>query len=107
MVLSETEKQQLAALAERFRTEFGATDILLYGSAARGDLEAGSDIDLLVVLPELDWQTEKRIIDCCFEVELQLGRVVSAACFSEDELTESPLRASPFVLSARKDAVKL
>ena len=107
MVLSEAEKQQLVALAAGLRAEFGATDVLLYGSAARGELEVGSDIDLLVVLPELDWEIEKRVIDRCFELELRLGRVVPAACFSKDELTGTPLRVSPFVLNARKDGVAL
>jgi len=41
----------------RLRQTPGAqlTSIWLFGSKARGDFDPDSDIDLLVVIPELDW----------------------------------------------------
>ncbi len=107
MQLTSTEQRILKELVDTFRRQFGASEVLLYGSAARGDLEEGSDIDLLVVLPEVNWEIEKRLIDYCFEAELKCGRVISTVWFSRDELAHSPLRVSPLVLSARKEGIPL
>jgi len=107
MRLSESEERILADLVGTLRSEFGALEIVLYGSAARGDLEEGSDIDLLVVLPEVDWEIEQQISDCCFDAGLKCGRVISTACFGRDEIGESPLRVSPFVLNVRREGIRL
>lgn len=107
MVLSDMERRVLSELADRLRRELGAKEVWLYGSAARGELEDGSDIDLLVVLGRADWDTEKRVIDCCVAAERQIRRIVSTACFSEEDLTRTPLRASPFLRYARQEAIPL
>jgi predicted nucleotidyltransferase len=75
----------------------------LYGSAARGQLDDESDIDLLVVLPSIDWEMEKEIIAVCFDAGLQCGRVLSPTCYTTEEMEHSPLRASPLVLTARRE----
>jgi predicted nucleotidyltransferase len=107
MQLTPCEQQILRELADTLRRDLGATEVLLYGSAARGQLEEGSDIDLLVVLPEVNWEIEKQVTDCCFQAELKCERIISAICFTEAELTHTPLRASPFVLNARKEGIQL
>jgi predicted nucleotidyltransferase len=107
MQLTEAERDVLEKLAETLRREFGASRILLHGSAARGQLEEGSDIDLLVVLPKVDWEIEKDVVSRCFQAELTCGRVISAACFTANEITETPLRVSPFVLNAQREGVEL
>jgi len=105
--LSSEEKLALGKLAKIFRERFGAREIILYGSAVRDELEEGSDIDLLIVLPEVNWEIEKQIVDVCFDVELEIGRVFSTICYSADELEHSPLRVSPLVLNARREGVPL
>ena len=55
MRLTDQEKVLLRDLALALRDRHGALSIQIYGSAARGELEDGSDIDLFVVLPEVDW----------------------------------------------------
>ena len=107
MQLTPAEQRILKELADAFRRDFGASEVLLYGSAARSQLEEGSDIDLLLVLPEVTWEIEKQVIDYCFQAELKCGRLISTVCFTRDELAESPLRASPLVLNARKEGTPL
>ena len=107
MQLTEAERRVLDEVVRALRRDFGASEILLYGSAARGELEPGSDIDLLVVLPQLDWEIEKEVVDLCFRAELNCDRIISTVCFSQAELTDGPLRASPMILNARKEGVPL
>lgn len=105
--MTQSEQQILRQLADTLRGELGASEVLLHGSAARGQLEEGSDIDLLVVLPKLSWEIEKLVTDYCFRAELNCDRIISATCFTENELTQSPLRAFPLVLNARKEGIPL
>ena len=107
MRLNDTERFALAELIATLRRDFSASRVLLYGSAARDQLQEGSDIDLLVVLPKVDWEIEKQVVERCFQSELKCNRVISAACFSADELAQTPLRVSPFVLNVHREGIEL
>jgi len=99
MKLTGKEKQLIANLALKLKSDFGAKRVILYGSAVRDELGEYSDIDILVVLEKVSWAIEKQIISICFDAELECGRVFSAVCISEDELTNSPLQESPLILN--------
>ena len=43
MTLNTKEQQALSILADTLRTRFGASEVILYGSAARGELQEGSE----------------------------------------------------------------
>lgn len=103
MDLSREEREALTRVVQTLRDRFGVTEVILYGSAARGQLDEESDIDLLVVLPRLDWEIQKEIIGVCFEAGLQCGRVISPNCYTKEELEHSALRSSPLVLTARRE----
>lgn len=107
MQLSDTEKQSLRELAQAFRYRFGAVEVVLYGSAAKNEMDAESDIDLFVVLPQTSWKTEKEMIRLCFEKELECGRIISPVCFSTDELRNGPLDESPLVKNVRKEGIAI
>jgi predicted nucleotidyltransferase len=107
MKLTAQENRILARVVHTLRGEFGATRVDLYGSAARGDMDEGSDIDLMVVLPTVNWEIEKKIAHLCLEAQLECNRVVSTVCFSEQELRDTPLRSSPLVLNVRREGMAL
>ena len=107
MELNIEEREVLSRVTQTLRTRFGAAEVILYGSAARGELDEESDIDLLVVLPKLDWEIQKEIIGVCFDAELHCRRVISAVCYTTDEIEHSPLRSSPLVMTARKEGQTL
>jgi predicted nucleotidyltransferase len=102
MKLSTFENQILTELSKVFRDRFDAKEVCLYGSAARGQMETGSDIDIFLVLPKVNWQIEKEIIELCFDAELKCGRVFSVVCYSVDDIQKGPLKESPLVLNVRK-----
>ena len=81
MNLSEIENQALLDLSKAFRDRFNAKEVRLYGSAARGEMDEASDIDLFLVLPNVNWKIEKDVIKLCFDAELKYGRVFSAVCY--------------------------
>ena len=107
MELTDHEHQVLARMVNHLKTEFAAERIVLFGSAARGDMDRESDIDLLVVLPFVDWNLEKRIGHLAFDAGLEIDRFISTICFSSSELTEDPMRASPLIEAIGREGVAL
>lgn len=61
--------------------------VIVYGSYARGDYNENSDIDImiLVTLPESQIkQSENRIYDDAFDLELKYGKVLSPVIKNQD-----------------------
>lgn len=102
MKLTNQEQGIIAGISANLKKNFKAEKVLLFGSAARGELDRYSDIDILAVLPECSWDIKKQIVDMCFQAELGCNSVISTICYSSDEFYNSPLKESPLVLNAIK-----
>ena len=107
MKLTQIEKAVLSKLVRTLKSELGAKQVVLYGSAARGSLDIESDIDLLVVLPTVDWEVEKRVGGLAFYAGLEIDRVISTLCFSEEDLRQSFRQTSPLLHNIRREGVML
>lgn len=107
MKLTQQEEQVIRNLAHQFKSEWGAHRVVLYGSASRGMLVEDSDIDLMVVLPTVDWEVEKRLGGLAFDAGLEINRVISTLCFSVEELEHGPMRASPLIHNIQSEGVLL
>ena len=82
--------------------------IILFGSFARGEARADSDVDILLVLEDADvdfYQEVKRLSDLVFEVMMEYQRVISAFPISEKDL-EKKVR-NPFYINIKKDGVAI
>ena len=71
--------------------------LVVYGSRARGDSEAESDLDLFIVLPEVSSDLRSRIYDLAWEVGFENGIVISTFIASIQALSNSPLAANPLL----------
>lgn len=89
--------QTLAESKPELARRFGVTDLALFGSMARGDAHAGSDVDILVTFAGP--ATSARYFGVQFLLEDLLGRPV-------DLVTEKALRAElrPYV---EREAVRV
>lgn len=79
--------------------------VILYGSHARGEAKEDSDIDVLVIVPKLDPQTDATISDVAWEVSFESGVVLSVVPVSQDELPL--LKASQFFQTVQREGIKL
>ena len=96
--LTQIQRRALMELKERLAGGFGVEDLVLYGSAARDEADAESDVDLLVLTPEPLSRSERhKITDLVFEVNLEHGTnfstlVVSQASWHTGAVSVLPLR---------------
>lgn len=77
----------LAALKRRLTAEWGQRleKMVLYGSRARGDYDARSDVDVAVIVQGLDRPEKRRIYDVIAEVELEHLTPLSTLVLSSAE----------------------
>ena len=73
--------QLISAMVDRIVRDFRPLRIILFGSHARGDASLGSDVDLLVVLPE---STNKR------QVAIEIRRALADFPVSKDVIVTTP-----------------
>ena len=73
-LLSDEQHRALREIKRRVNNNFTVERMLLYGSAARGELDQESDIDLLILTQEvLPRKRRHKITDIVFEVNLKYG----------------------------------
>jgi len=96
----------LQELHKRFDSLYGSRllKLVLYGSHARGDAQAGSDIDVLVVLngPVSPGKEIARTIMDVADVSLAHNEVIACLFVSEEEYEHEQ---SPVLLNIRREGV--
>lgn len=97
--LKENDKKALNELKAKIYERFPDSEIILYGSKARGDSDEESDIDLLILInyPPQDWEAgdidsnlERQIRDISFDLELKY-EVVFNILIESKQYWDTPL----------------
>ena len=97
MSLSTLEQKAIFDLKTKLEAQFGNVRIVLFGSKARGDADAESDIDLLILTDRIvDTALELAIFRIGFEIELShdvvLGLIVMNSAYWDSTGRQMPLR---------------
>ncbi len=72
-------------------------DFKVFGSRARGDADAYSDMDVFFEVEALDTALKDKISEIVWEVGFNNYTVISPLIFTRDELENSPMRSSPII----------
>jgi len=81
--------------------------IKLFGSKVRGDFNADSDIDILIVVKEKDFGLREKIYDVLLDIDLEFDPRISLKIFSEKEITINKQLKSPFIFNIEREGVTL
>ena len=89
------------------QTEPSATTIL-YGSEARGDARADSDIDLLILLEgdKRDLKRESLISGALYDLELSTGVLISPMIMLRKQWENRPFK-TPFYINVMNEGIRL
>jgi predicted nucleotidyltransferase len=99
---------QALRLAEDFQHKLRESlndpvQVILFGSQARGEATDESDIDVLVVLPDLERDTLDAVLEIAWEIGFEAGKVISVIPATRQEMKH--LSASPFFKVVRREGI--
>ena len=82
------------------------TEVILFGSAARGDNREWSDVDVLVLLPaEINISLEEEIFDIAFEVGLEHDLVFGVITYSKTFWNTRQARMTPLYENIQNEGI--
>lgn len=105
--LRENERQALAELKTALSHRFGPVDVRLYGSAARGQSAADSDLDVMVILEKRSPANEAAIDDIVFQINLGHACLISTVIYDRTEIEDGPMSESPLYKNVVREGVPL
>jgi predicted nucleotidyltransferase len=94
--LVKREMEAIETAARRLKDGFSIESVILFGSKARGDADAHSDIDLLLISSKgLHWRDEKAIVDSLFDIGMEYDVIFSPLFISLEEWEKGLFKAFP------------
>ena len=104
--LSPKDRRAVQAAAAILRERFRAERVVLFGSKARGDDDAESDIDLLVLTEQPLTDAEKtRVTDALFDLQLELEVVISILVVPTEEWQHGSYQVLPIRQEIEREGV--
>jgi len=94
--LAPRDRRAIAEASSLLRRDFPVEEVILFGSKARGDDRADSDIDILILTTyPLDWRQRDAITDALYPLQLELERFFSPIIVSGEEWRHGVYQALP------------
>jgi len=93
--------------ALRLKQVFHDVNLILYGSRARGNGSADSDMDICVTVAKLNRKTRDTIFDIAWEVGFAEGVVIVPMIFEKKEWLDSPINQSTIYKTIIKEGIRL
>jgi predicted nucleotidyltransferase len=98
----------LAACATAIRQVVPEAEVILYGSVARGEETAESDIDLLVLVPqEVTYELKQKLRDPIFALELEHDQLIALMIYQSTQWHSAPLNYMPLYRAIVREGVQV
>jgi len=104
--LTDTEIKAIYTLKKEILKLTPDAKIILYGSKVKGNFNNESDIDLLVIAPNLTKELKYKIIETATEVELRYDVIFGLVIISEEKYKKSNLfKSSLYYENIKKEGL--
>lgn len=106
--MNEAEKNITELIKAKIKSKEPTAEIILFGSHARGKAKKDSDWDILILLNKsiVDNHLKKEIRDGLYDVELEIGEVISTLVYSTVDW-ESRHKATPLYQNITREGIYL
>lgn len=102
------ERDALAEAVMLLKRQFPVERVVLFGSRARDEGDAESDLDLLVLTSrELGWRERKQLVDALFDIELAHDVVLAPLIVELRQWNDGPLTVVPLHSEIDRDGILL
>ena len=88
--LTNREKKALREIKDFINQTFEESKVFIYGSKAYGEPTQESDLDLLIIIPNLNWKIKKKIVNRVTEINWKYDTNVSPVIVSKEEWIKYP-----------------
>jgi len=104
--LSENDRRAIDAATRMLRERFPIDEIVLFGSKARGDDDAESDIDLLLLTSRpMDWRERDAMTSALFDIEMRFGVLFGTIDAAREDWQEGVYQVLPIRYEVDRDGV--
>jgi uncharacterized protein len=104
--LAPNDRAAIERAAAILREKFPVERLILFGSKARGEDRSDSDIDLLVLTrEELDRRQKSAVVYALFDLEMELGVMLSPVIIEAEEWEHGVSQALPLRKEVDRDGV--
>ena len=107
--LTPQEERLVTEFARRARASFPTqvVGVMLYGSSARGDRHAESDIDIMVITRDADWRLADQIRNIGYELDEPIDYRFSIVVISQARVRYMRENGFQFLRNVSADAVQV
>ncbi len=104
--LADRDRRAVEQAADILRRQFPVEQVILFGSKARGDDRADSDIDLLILTTRLVSHKEReQMTRALFDVQLDLGVLISRLVVPLEQWKHGLYQVLPIRSEVERDGV--
>ena len=101
------DKQTALEFKRRAATVVPILQFRVFGSRARGDATAGSDLDVFLVVDHIDTDLREKISEVAWEVGFENDLVLSTFVVTAEQLERGPVGVSPIVRQIEREGIRL
>ncbi|MCX7013430.1 MAG: nucleotidyltransferase domain-containing protein [Candidatus Sumerlaeota bacterium] len=104
--MNDQERKTLGNFKQRVTAQFPGSQLVLFGSRARGDAEPDSDMDVLVILDHaVSTPDREAVSECAWEACVGQGVMLTPVPVSRQDWQEGLLSSSLLAMAVAEDGV--